>query len=155
MPLGSSSAPVMMPGPRRWVRLFRVTAMENAALYRRFLPRAEELDLAERRGTIECADVAHMRHQPGARPPLMKGDRRRLHHHRKPRVFVQVEGRLMRRAGCDRGHGAGPAHLDRTMDVAAHGALDIAVAAHQIGEAPGSLEQARLVESLDAAVERR
>src|SRR3982750_4641860 len=98
MPLGSSSAaPVMMPGPRRLVRLVRDTALENVALGLRL-----RSQLAERLGAVALADVADMRHQPGAGPPLVKGDCRRLHHHGERRMLVQVEGLLMRRAGRDR-----------------------------------------------------
>src|SRR6188508_2532326 len=149
MPLGSSSAaPVMTPGPRNLVRLFRDTAMENVASDPR-LPS----ELAERLGTVEFADVAHMRDEPCAGPPLMQRDRRRLHHHGECGMLVQVERRLVRGAGRDRGHGAGPAHLDRPMDMAAYGTLDVAVLPHQRGQPIVALLQPRPVEGFDAAVE--
>src|SRR5204863_6496577 len=98
MPLGSSSAaPVMMPGPRRLVRLFRDKANENVPCCGKFLPAIGEQVFsypAERLGTVEIADVAHMRHEAGVGPPLMQRDRRRLHHHGEPRMLVQVERRL-------------------------------------------------------------
>src|SRR6185503_6408837 len=151
MPLGSSSAaPVMIPGPTRLVRLARDTAMENVASD----PRLRS-ELAERLGPVELADVADMRHQAGPGPPLMQGDRRRLHHHGEPGVLVQVERRLMRRARRDRGHGAGPSHLDRPMDMTAGGTLDIAMPLPQLGQPLVALYQARPVEGLDAAVEGR
>src|SRR4051812_30863783 len=114
MPLGSSSAaPVMIPGPRRLLRLVRDTGFKNATITRRLRSQP-----AERPWSVEVTDIADVRHQAGTRTPLMKRDRGRLHHHREVRVLVQVEGRLMGGARRDRRHGAGPARLDRPMDMA-------------------------------------
>src|SRR4051795_7040346 len=153
MPLGSSSAaPVMTPGPRRLERSFRDMgkATENAGL----APRLPS-HLAEGLRTVEFAYVADVGDHPGVRPPLVQGDRRRLHHHAERRADMEIKRRLMRGAGCDRSHGAGPAHLDRAMDMAADGALDIAVPAHQLGQPVVALLQAGMVEGVDAAFERR
>jgi hypothetical protein len=96
-----------------------------------------------------------MRDQAGARPPQMQRQAGRFHHHGERCAIMQVERRLMRRRGRDRGHGARPPHLNRPMDMAAHQALDVGVTAHQFRQAHVALAQSRVVERGDAAVERR
>src|SRR5712671_6599373 len=77
----------------------------------------------------------------------------RLHHHRMGHLLVKIQCRLVRRAGGDRGHGAGPPHLDGAMDMAAHHALDIVVSADDLGQPLAALVETHAVEGVDAALE--
>src|ERR1041385_694057 len=85
----------------------------------------------------------------------MKRDAWRFHHQRQWRLFVEVECRLMRRRGSDRRHGAGPADLDRAMDMTAQHAFDVVVPPDDFGKPVAALPEVKGIERLDAATERR
>src|SRR5207249_8784141 len=85
---------------------------------------------------VELADVARVSDQARRGIPDVELARGRLHRERQ-RLVLEVERNLVRRAR--RGRGERPAHegLDRSMQVAAHDALDVPMPADDFGELAG------------------